>query len=215
MPTTVWDAGFLETSRGKIVEHLRRQAQTVEALAKALGLTANAVRSHLSVLERDGVVEVAGQQRGPRKPAQVYALTSAGETRLSRAYAPVLRGVLDELAGRLSPDQLDDVLRSAGRRLATRRAGAATSTSARVAAAQALLTELGASVETVAGNGHTVVRGLACPLADVTKEHRAVCRGLETLLSDVTGLPVKEVCDRTGRPRCQFTIGSGAAAKAS
>ena len=215
MPTTVWDAGFLETSRGKIVEHLRRAARTVEALAKELDLTANAVRSHLSILERDGVVEVAGQQRGTRKPAQLYALTSAGEARLSRAYAPVLRGVLDELAGRLSPEQLDDVLRGAGRRLATRRAGATTSTSARVAAAQALLTELGASVETVAGDGKTMVRGLACPLADVTKEHRAVCRGLETLLTDVTGLPVKEVCDRTGRPRCRFTIGSGAEAKAS
>lgn len=215
MPTTVWDAGFLETSRGKIVEQLRRSAQTVEALAKTLGLTANAIRSHLGVLERDGVVEVVGQQRGLRKPAQVYGLTSAGEARLSRAYAPILRGVLDELAGRLSPDQLDDVLRSAGRRLATRRSGAMTSTAARVAAATALLTELGASVEPVVEGNRTTILGLSCPLADVTKDHRAVCRGLETLLGDVTGLPVKEACDRTGRPRCRFTIGNGAEARAS
>lgn len=210
MATTVWDAGFLETSRGRIVERLRREPQTVEGLARGLALTPNAIRSHLAVLERDGVVEVTGHQRGIRKPAQLYALTAAGEVRLSRAYAPVLRGILDELATRLSPDQLDDVLRGAGRRLATRRAAATASTAARVAAAEALLSELGASTEAGTEDGHTVVRGVACPLADVTRKHEAVCRGLASLLGDVTGLPVNEACDRSGRPRCRFVIGNGA-----
>ena len=41
---------FLESTRGQVVLLLRRGARTVEELAQALGLTDNAVRSHLAAL---------------------------------------------------------------------------------------------------------------------------------------------------------------------
>jgi predicted ArsR family transcriptional regulator len=54
-------------ARGRVVDQLRRAPQTVEELARILGITGNAVRSHLSTLEREelgGIVEVVNGENG-------------------------------------------------------------------------------------------------------------------------------------------------------
>ena len=39
---------FLETTRGRVLAHLRRGPATVEELARTLDLTDNAIRAHLT-----------------------------------------------------------------------------------------------------------------------------------------------------------------------
>ena len=46
---------FWESTRGQLVALLRRGTLTVEEMAQSLGITDNAVRSHLTVLERDAL----------------------------------------------------------------------------------------------------------------------------------------------------------------
>ena len=55
---------FLDSTRGQVATLLRRGSRTVEELAVELGLTDNAVRNHLALLERDGVVRQVGVRRG-------------------------------------------------------------------------------------------------------------------------------------------------------
>ena len=98
MPTRHWDRSFLESSQGRIIALLRQGSRTIEELSNALGLTGNAVRSHITVLERNGFVVPAERRRTSRKPAQVYAIRPEGEQRLSKAYAPMLAGLL-QVAG--------------------------------------------------------------------------------------------------------------------
>jgi DNA-binding CsgD family transcriptional regulator len=57
---TRWDRKFFVSTRGRIVTLLRCTGRTVEELARALGLTDNGVRSHLAILERDGIVRQHG-----------------------------------------------------------------------------------------------------------------------------------------------------------
>jgi predicted ArsR family transcriptional regulator len=57
---------FLETTRGRVLAHLRRGPTTVEELAQALDLTDNAIRA-LTTLDRDGLVRQTGVRRGPRR----------------------------------------------------------------------------------------------------------------------------------------------------
>ena len=85
---------FLETTRGQLVTLLRRGPRAVDELARALGLTDNAVRAHLATLERDGMVRQAGSPRptGARKPATLYELQPDTETLLSRADPPARAG---------------------------------------------------------------------------------------------------------------------------
>ena len=97
MPSIPGNRRFLTTTRGKIVALLRRCCQTVEELASSLGLTDNAVRAHLTTLERDGLVQQQGTRPGRRKPAVVYALTPAAEDLFPKAYGPVLSQFLEVL----------------------------------------------------------------------------------------------------------------------
>src|ERR1051326_1108107 len=112
------DQRYFSTTRGQVVSLLRRSSQTVEELATALGLTNNAVRSHLATLERDGLVEQRGVRRGRGKPALMYELTPEGELLFSKAYAPVLAELVDTLEEELGLAEAERLLGVAGRRLA-------------------------------------------------------------------------------------------------
>src|SRR5918999_673767 len=121
MAATGFNQRFLETTRGQIVALLRRGEQTVEELARALELTDNAVRAHLATLERDGLVHSVGVRRGAGagKPATIYELHPDAEPLFSRAYAPVLRAMLDVIAERMPEDEAEALMRDVGRRLAS------------------------------------------------------------------------------------------------
>ena len=118
MPTRLWDRSFLESSQGRIIVLLRQGSRTIEELSTALGLTGNAVRSHITALERNGFVVPAERRRTTRKPAQVYAIRPEAEQRLSKAYAPVLAGLLQILARKMDPAELRGLMREVGEQLA-------------------------------------------------------------------------------------------------
>jgi predicted ArsR family transcriptional regulator len=201
------DDRFWASSRGQVLVLLRRGVQTVGELAAALDLTGNAVRAHLSGLERDGLVRPTGTRRGPRKPTVTYALTPEAEQLFPKEYGPVLRNLLDELGDRLPAEQLDDMARAAGRRLARtfRRAEPSAGTDARVERAEDVLRELGGCCERQSENGTVVLACSVCPLAIAAEGHPEVCRLVETLLAEVVAGPVRNQCQRTP-PRCRFEI---------
>ena len=78
---------FRESTRGRIVALIRRGDRTVDEIANAVGMTDNAVRSHLTALERDGLIRQSGVRRSPHagKPAALYGLDPSAEPLLSRA----------------------------------------------------------------------------------------------------------------------------------
>ena len=204
---------FLETTRGQIVALLRRGSYTVEDLAQTLGLTDNAIRSHLSTLERDGLVRQDGVRRGQGagKPATLYEVHPEAEPLFSRAYAPVLGALLDELAEQLPADRSEALMRGVGRRLADgvgRPTGG--DVTARVGAAVALLNSLGGAAQAERQDGTLVIRGCGCPLSAATASRPELCQAVQALLSEFIGVPVRECCDRGDRPRCHFEVSSAA-----
>ena len=84
MPASQWETRFFASTRGQVITLLRHGERTVDDLALALELTDNAVRSHLTALERDGLVRQTGVRRGGGKPAYTYELTAAGEVPSTR-----------------------------------------------------------------------------------------------------------------------------------
>src|SRR5215211_4582398 len=118
METIKLDRRFFESTRGQIVTILRGSACTVEELAAQLELTDNAVRAHLSTLERDGLVRQSGLRRGPRKPHFTYVLTEEADRLFPKAYDALLNQLIAVLKTRLEPTEIDDVLREVGRALA-------------------------------------------------------------------------------------------------
>jgi predicted ArsR family transcriptional regulator len=207
-----WTQEFLASTKGRIVSLLRGAARTVNDLAEALALTDNAVRAQLTALERDGLVRKSGVRRGLRKPHQEYELTPEAEHFFPKPYAPVLSELLAALKGRLPPETVDELLRGVGARLAAGRStpagGKAAALEQRVAAAAAMLGELGGLAQVERSDGAFVIRSASCPLAAVSATHPEVCRLGQALVAEVVGVPVQERCVRGPSPRCCFEIGA-------
>ena len=197
---------FLTSTRGKIVILLRRAGRTVEELAQALDLTDNAVRAQLSALERDGMIQESGRRRSKSKPALVYTLTPAAEELFPKAYAPVLRRLLEELTERMQASEVEAVLRSTGRRLAAQWPLARGELHARVEAAVSVLTALGGLAELERRDGSYLIQGYSCPLAALVLGHPEVCHLAESLLTELTGLPVQKRCNVGETAQCRFVV---------
>jgi predicted ArsR family transcriptional regulator len=201
---------WLETltgeTRARLLHLLRRSRHTITTLAGSMRLTDNAVRTHIAVLERDGLVEHVGTERDTGgKPARLYALTREGEELFPKAYALVLGGLVEEIAGADGRARAVELLRAVGRRVASE--VASPEPEARVAAAAAALASLGGDVEVERTAEGWHLRGYGCPLSAVTAGHPEVCALAQALVEEITGRPVTECCDRSDRPRCGFTVG--------
>ena len=207
MAGITFDKRFFESTRGQIVTILRGAPGTVEDLAKKLSLTDNAVRAHLSTLERDGLVRQSGLRRGPRKPHFTYVLTDEADRLFPKAYDALLNQLIAVLKTRLSPPEIEDALREVGRSMAaTAPAGQNANLETRVQSALKVLEAIGGAGEVVKEEDKFVIEGTGCPLAAAVAVHPEVCRLAESLVAEIVKAPVHEQCDRTGRPKCRFEI---------
>jgi predicted ArsR family transcriptional regulator len=201
---------WLETLKGetqaKLLYQLRRSSQTITELADHLELTDNAVRTHIAVLEREGLVEPAGMQRDTGgKPARRYALTRLGEELFPKAYALVLGELIEEISRRDGLDGAIAMLQMVGRRVGSA-AAEGRKPEERVAAAAGALRELGGEVGVERDGGGWLIRGMGCPLSAVTQDHPETCALAKAMIEEITGMAVTECCERSGRPRCGFKL---------
>ena len=207
MSRSKFDHRFFESTRGRIVLLLRSSGKTVNELAAELGLTDNAVRAHLLSLERDGIVEPGGTIKGFRKPHYLYRLTSEARHLFPKPYDSLFNRLLEAVKAKVQPAALNDVLNDTGKRLANVNAKKPKGSLAeKIDATLNVLEELGGSAKIVTDNSHTKIQSQSCPFADTVKEHPEVCRIAESMIEEMIGVPVKEICDRTASPKCCFVI---------
>jgi predicted ArsR family transcriptional regulator len=209
MDGIMFDKRFFDSTRGQIVTLLRAAPCTVEELAGKLNLTDNAVRAHLSTLERDGLVRQSGLRRGPRKPHFTYVLTEEADRLFPKAYDALLNQLITVLKTRLEPAEIEDVLREVGRTLADRsRSANGVSLESRVQTALKVLEGIGGTAAVEQHGDKLVIASGSCPLAAAVSVHPEVCHLAETLVAEIVKVPVEEHCDRTGRPKCRFELKS-------
>jgi predicted ArsR family transcriptional regulator len=202
---------ILETTRGRVLDLLRRQAMTTDDLAHALGLTDNAIRAHLATLERDGLVHPVGERREGRagKPATIYEIVPEAEPLFSQAYLPLLTTLLSALGERLSRQELDSLLSDVGARLAATLRHPSGDLRQRVQAASRLLNQLGglSEVEEIDAGARYLIHSRGCPVGAAVKERPEVCVTMVTFMSKLTEADVRSCCERNGRPSCCFEVG--------
>jgi predicted ArsR family transcriptional regulator len=198
--------GAFKGTRSRIVNLLRQSGLTANEIAARLGLTHNAIRGHLTALQREGLVREGGWQRGTSRPAVIYEVVPEAEAIFSKAYIPFVAQLVRVLQERVRQDELDEIMRLVGRRMASERPRLVGDLSERVEAASALLEDLGALNEVEKKNGGYVIRGYGCLLAAAIHGRPELCRAIESLLAELLAAPVRECCDRGERPRCCFEI---------
>ena len=200
-----WNNRFFHSTRGKIVILLRHEMRTVGELATALDLTDNAVRAHLATLEGDGLVRRSGERPGFRKPHYSYELTVAAEQLFPKVYGPLLKRILAALKQRFGSDRVTAVLRNVGRAIvASRHVRRDAKLDERLQQVMKLFVEFGGKARVERSDGSVVVHGTTCPLAAITGDHTEVCQMMQTMVSAIMGVPVRERCHRGAVPKCCF-----------
>ena len=104
-----------------------KEGLTVEDLSKGLGITDNAVRQHLTALERDGMVAKGETQSTGGRPEQLYGLTTAGHELFPRHYSWFAELLINSLREEQGTDALRERLEgmgeAVGRQVAAKLAG--------------------------------------------------------------------------------------------
>jgi predicted ArsR family transcriptional regulator len=191
---------------GKVLKELRHRPMTVEELARALGLTANAVRNQLRTLQEMGLAERTGTRPGPSKPSTLYGITLEGQVQFSTLYLPVLTRFLKVAERRCDEGQLETLMAETGTLLAASYTKPSGAIKNRVRAGARVFADFGAVSEIRRGNGTLVIRSPVCPLAALTREHKAACNILEGFFAEFIGAPATVCCDVEEEPRCCFEI---------
>ncbi len=179
---------------------------TVEELAKETEVSKNAVRAQMATLEREGIIQVQGTFKGTRRPAARYGLSSSSDLYFSKAYPTVLSNLLHILANKLSHEEFIALMQQLGRRLANSAARPSGSPRERVEAALQFLKKLGSLPQMDEEDGNVIISGHVCPIARAVAADARACVIVETLLRELTGLPVEERCNHAERPGCRFII---------
>jgi predicted ArsR family transcriptional regulator len=202
-----WLMTLVGETRSRLLRLVRGASRSINELADALDITDNAVRTHVAALERDGLVQQAGSDRTTGgKPARLYELTAQAEELFPKAYALVLTEFVQAMRAERGDEAAVAWLRRVGRRLGANAAHAQADGPARVAAAAALLESIGGSVEVQESADGWTLRSHGCPLSGAVSEDPDVCALAESLVAEVTGRRVVEMCDKTARPRCAFQV---------
>ena len=191
------------------LDAVRRGRTTVNALASELGVTDNAVRLHLSALERDGQLARRGPQRSGRvgQPAAEYELTAEGELALSHAYPAALVALVSALATRFEARTRRALYADAGKRLAHGAAAASHGALGRRAeACAALINGMGGSATVEVRHAHAVIVGAGCPLAAAVRSDPTVCTVVESLLERHAAVRATMQCEHGAHPSCRFRL---------
>jgi len=86
------------TTRREILDALRRSAGlTADQLAEALGVTAMAVRKHLTALQAEGLLCARVERRPVGRPVHIYALAPGAQDIQPRQYQELTLDLLDDL----------------------------------------------------------------------------------------------------------------------
>ena len=168
----------MQSTRQEILDYLRRHGQgSVKELGKLLGLTSTGIRQHLTILERDSLIEGREERGHVGRPALVYSLTEQGDGCYPKKYDSLAIMLLEELKAMAGSQGLQSLLRRVAVRFAephmTRMEGK--SLPDRVEEVARVIEEEGCLVSTAFEDGDYLLHRYTCPFPNVARTHSSLC----------------------------------------
>jgi predicted ArsR family transcriptional regulator len=201
---------FFQTTRGKIVSELRRRGcASATELANSFGLSPNAVRQQLMVLERDGLVAETPVRRGPTKPTYEFSLTTEADKLFPQAYDKMLTAVLHEVRSQFGTAAVERVFDGLSRRSIERARSTITATDPeeKVAQLTEMLRKSGVVAEYSLIDGGFALHEHNCPYSSAAKEHPEVCQVIHQVMDEtIGGEHVQTESLALGGKECRFEL---------
>jgi len=201
---------FFESARGKIVAALReRRSASAFDLATQFGLSPNAIRQQLILLERDGLITGRSVRRGKTKPTVEYSLTPDADRFFPQRYDKMLNAVLREIRVAGGDDAVKAVFQRIGKRSAERLTSDPESQPERqLISLVESLKSAGVTAELrTTERGTITLHEHSCPYASVVAENPEACSAIHTILDAVVPGKAEQVESlATGGTECRFEI---------
>jgi predicted ArsR family transcriptional regulator len=199
------------TTRQSILQLLRRHGQmTAQELSDALCIGAVGVRQHLAMLDRDGLVQVAGLRRSVGRPSHLYMLTSEAEDRFPKRYDRIALDLISYVAEAGGPPAVEAIFarrrESMARDLLPRFAGRPRAE--QVASLSTFLVEQGYMCEyEQMPDGSFLLTEYNCPVDCIARQHPQLCSQEIQLYEDLIGGPImREGTIAQGSHCCRYRI---------
>ena len=211
----------MEGTRLRILQLLQKNSDdTVESLARAIGLAPATIRRHLDILQRDRLVAFERVRKKTGRPEYSFYLTEVGQEALPKDYDLLLNMVIQELAvlteGDTNGRDGDMLLALIFRRLSDKvwdnykDQVTGRDLRYRLGALMGLLTEQDFFPEAEVVGGQLRIKLLNCPFRSVALHNEAVCSFDSNLISAMLDVdPVREHCIRDGDAGCMYTAPIG------
>lgn len=205
--------------RAELLVALKKsQPMTAHELGAQFGLTPNALRRYLKLLEEEGLVHFRRVVRGLGAPVYAFSLTDAGEALFPRTYASVLETALTALRAGRGNDAVSDVFSAEWTRLAADAEPLMSSlpVSERAALLAELLTSRGYMAEAVTepcpdgrANGEgsvTTLRLHHCSMREIAEKFPEACVAEAEAVQQIMGVKVvRHAHQLTGCRSCEYT----------
>jgi predicted ArsR family transcriptional regulator len=201
---------FFQSTRGKIVAELRRRGFASAAdLAREFGLSPNAVRQQLVVLERDGLVVEKPVRRGPTKPTLEFSLTGEADKLFPQAHDKMLDAVLREVRDQFGGPAVERIFDGLSRKAVERARQRITAQEPeqRVAQLTQMLRDSGVVAEYSLIDGGFALHEHNCPYSGVAKEHPEMCQVIHHVIDEtIGGEHTQTESLATGGKECRFEM---------
>jgi len=168
----------VQATRQEILDYLRRHTQaTVKELGEHLGLTSTGIRQHLTVLERDGLVEAHEERGHVGRPALMYRLTPDGDALYPKKYDALANALIEEARLLLGPDALQQLMKRVAARFADAYAPRLEGMTVRerIVETSKILQERGCLADCAEESGDLLIKQHTCPFPNVASRNSAVC----------------------------------------
>ena len=196
------------STKSQVLALLRHRPMTVQEMAMRLGVTRNAIIVALQNSEAEGLIRRGGAERTGRagKPAFHYEIVAESFERISPAYQAISPHLLragvqdgDGAAGRFLVcvgQSMHAELKSHFK--VTGRVGLENTLN--------FLSSQGAEIEIVPDGKDRIVVSHSCPIGVLVRTDRRICSAIAALLSEATGLEVRDECIYADKLTCRFRL---------
>ncbi len=204
----------MQATRERILNILKERGQaTVDELSRELELTTVTVRHHIDILRGEGLVAAphARRRKAPGRPKHVFTLTEKASTLFPKRYSQLVTQILGEVRAHFSPDEVDQMVRRIGERMANQaNIPSGDDFQARLAAVVEFLDDLGYMAQwEPSDDGGYLLYIANCPYEGIPQQERQVCAIDFAMLTRLLDAPLERVASAAkGDRQCAYVIHS-------
>jgi DeoR family suf operon transcriptional repressor len=168
----------MQATRQDILDYLRRHGRgSVKELGQLLGLTSTGIRQHLTILERDGLIEGHEERGRVGRPALVYGLTPCGDALYPKKYDSLASTLIEEMKTTIGSRGFQSLLRRVAVRFADGYQDMVEGKDLpeRVEEVARIIEGEGCLVDTEREDGTYFIHRYTCPFPNVATTHTSLC----------------------------------------